>query len=116
MHLARFLPYAGNSDYFSFIRSCFFCLFGCPALCLNDDFLSVTVQLPRDELDVPVFPEEGSMIVSPGFRIPALSASSTIRTAILSFKLPPALKKSHLATASRKTYENTVTLSRFRID
>ena len=49
-------------------------------------------------LQVPVLPEVGSMIVSPGLRIPARSASSTIRTAILSFTLPPALKNSHLAT------------------
>lgn len=48
--------------------------------------------------EVPVLPEVGSMIVSPGLRIPALSASSTIRRPILSFMLPPALKYSHLAT------------------
>lgn len=51
---------------------------------------------------VPVLPEVGSMIVSPGLRIPALSASSTIRRPILSFTLPPALKNSHLATRDKR--------------
>ena len=39
-------------------------------------------------------------MVSPGLRMPALSASSTIRKLILSFTLPPALKYSHLATTN----------------
>ena len=47
---------------------------------------------------LPVFPEVGSIMVSPGFKRPAFSASSTILLAILSFTLPPALKYSHLAT------------------
>lgn len=47
---------------------------------------------------LPVFPEVGSIIVSPGLRSPARSASSTMRRLILSFTLPPALKYSHLAT------------------
>lgn len=51
---------------------------------------------------LPVFPEVGSMMVSPGLRIPALSASSTIRRLILSLTLPPALKNSHLATTPKK--------------
>lgn len=49
-----------------------------------------------------MFPDVGSMMVSPGWRMPSLSASSTIRRLILSFTLPPALKYSHLATAEKK--------------
>ena len=51
---------------------------------------------------IPVFPEVGSMIVSPGFSVPARSASSTILKAILSLTLPPALKNSHFATKMNK--------------
>ena len=51
---------------------------------------------------LPVFPEVGSIMVSPGFKRPAFSASSTILLAILSFTLPPALKYSHLATRNRE--------------
>lgn len=51
--------------------------------------------------DPPVFPDVGSMMVSPGFRIPACSASSIMRRLIRSFTLPPALKNSHLATGGR---------------
>ena len=66
---------------------------------------------------MPVFPDVGSMIVSPyninqsqsksfvdmsclvtGLSWPAFSASSTMRRAILSFTEPPALKNSHFAT------------------
>lgn len=47
----------------------------------------------------PVFPDVGSMSVLPGFSIPFCSASSTIRSPILSFTEPPALKYSHFATA-----------------
>ena len=50
----------------------------------------------------PVFPDVGSMIVSPGFMVPSRSASSIIRRLIRSFTLPPALKNSHLATGSRR--------------
>ena len=50
----------------------------------------------------PVFPDVGSMIVSPGFRVPSRSASSIIRRLIRSFTLPPALKNSHLATGSQR--------------
>lgn len=39
-------------------------------------------------------------MVSPGLRMPAFSASSTIRKLILSLTLPPALKYSHLATTN----------------
>ena len=46
----------------------------------------------------PVFPEVGSMTVSPGFNIPSFSASSIILTPIRSFTDPPALKYSHLPT------------------
>lgn len=53
-------------------------------------------------IGLPVFPEVGSMIVSPGLRRPDLSASSTILKLILSLTLPPALKNSHLATESTK--------------
>ena len=49
-------------------------------------------------MSVPVFPEVGSIIVSPGLRMPFFSASSTILNPILSFTLPPALKNSHFAT------------------
>lgn len=48
---------------------------------------------------VPVFPEDGSMIVIPGFNSPCRSASSTIFHPILSLVLPPGFKNSHLATA-----------------
>lgn len=54
---------------------------------------------------IPVFPEVGSMMVSPGLRVPARSASSIIRRLILSFTLPPALKNSHLATANTSQTE-----------
>lgn len=50
---------------------------------------------------VPVFPDVGSMMVSPGFSVPERSASSTMRRLIRSFTLPPALKNSHLATGSQ---------------
>lgn len=49
----------------------------------------------------PVFPDVGSMMVSPGFRVPSRSASSIIRRLMRSFTLPPALKNSHLATGAR---------------
>lgn len=52
---------------------------------------------------LPVFPEVGSMMVSPGLRMPALSASSTMRRLILSLTLPPALKNSHFATTNTHT-------------
>ena len=47
---------------------------------------------------VPVFPDVGSIMVSPGFSNPLFSASSTMRRATLSFTDPPALKNSHFAT------------------
>lgn len=50
----------------------------------------------------PVFPDVGSMMVSPGFSAPERSASSTMRRLIRSFTLPPALKNSHLATGSQR--------------
>ena len=46
----------------------------------------------------PVFPEVGSINVSPGLSVPSFSASCTIHSPILSFTNPPALKNSHLAT------------------
>ena len=49
----------------------------------------------------PVLPEVGSMIVSPGFRRPFFSASSTMRSPMRSLTLPPALKNSHFATVDR---------------
>lgn len=45
------------------------------------------------------------MMVSPGLRMPARSASSIIRRLIRSFTLPPALKNSHLATADESQTE-----------
>ena len=51
---------------------------------------------------LPVFPDVGSMIVSPGFKIPAFSASSTILRLMRSFTLPPALKYSHFATGNER--------------
>ena len=45
-----------------------------------------------------MFPEVGSMMVSPGFSLPAFSASSIILRAMRSFTEPPALKNSHLPT------------------
>ena len=53
-----------------------------------------------DQASIPVFPEVGSMSVAPGFSLPSFSASSTIRSAIRSFTLPPALKYSHLASGN----------------
>ena len=47
---------------------------------------------------MPVLPEVGSMMVSPGLSWPFFSASSTILRAILSLTEPPALKNSHFAT------------------
>lgn len=58
---------------------------------------------------VPVLPEVGSMMVSPGFSTPALSASSTIRRAMRSFTLPPALRNSHLATKNSHTNQSYFT-------
>src|SRR4051812_34471032 len=46
---------------------------------------------------MPVFPEVGSMSVSPGFMRPDFSALSIIRRAIRSLTLPPALKASIFA-------------------
>jgi len=54
--------------------------------------------LLRVSLMLPVFPDVGSIIVSPGLSKPFFSASSTILNPILSFTLPPALKNSHFAT------------------
>lgn len=53
----------------------------------------------------PVFPDVGSMSVSPGRSTPARSASSTIRRLMRSLTLPPALKNSHLATGSETGHE-----------
>ena len=52
---------------------------------------------------VPVFPDVGSITVSPGFRIPSFSASSIILIPILSLTEPPELKNSHLATKVENT-------------
>lgn len=46
----------------------------------------------------PVFPDVGSIIMSPCFKMPSLSASSNIRTPMRSLTDPPALKNSHLPT------------------
>ena len=51
---------------------------------------------------MPVLPEVGSMSVSPSRSQPSRSASSTIRTPIRSFTLPPGLRNSHLATVQSK--------------
>lgn len=50
---------------------------------------------------LPVFPDVGSIIVSPGLSLPSFSACSTIRKPILSFTDPPALKYSHFATTRK---------------
>ena len=47
---------------------------------------------------IPVLPDVGSMMVSPSFSSPLLSASSTIFSPMRSLTEPPALKNSHLAT------------------
>ena len=47
-----------------------------------------------DARPIPVFPEVGSMITEPSFRIPFCSASSIIALAILSLTLPAGLKYS----------------------
>ena len=49
-------------------------------------------------IHLPVFPDVGSIMVSPSFSNPLFSASSIIRRATLSFTDPPALKNSHFAT------------------
>lgn len=54
------------------------------------------------KLKLPVFPDVGSISVSPGFSLPSFSASSIIRSPIRSFTEPPALKNSHLATENFK--------------
>ena len=46
---------------------------------------------------IPVFPEVGSIRVSPGLMRPSFSASSTILKPIRSFRDPPAFKNSHFA-------------------
>ena len=50
---------------------------------------------------IPVFPDVGSIKVVPGFNIPFLSASSIIRSPILSLTEPPELKYSHFTTAKK---------------
>jgi hypothetical protein len=50
---------------------------------------------------MPVFPEVGSISVSPGFIRPDFSAFSTILRPIRSLRDPPALKNSHLAYSSQ---------------
>ena len=47
-----------------------------------------------------MFPDVGAIMVSPGFKIPSLSASSTIRMPMRSFTDPPGLKNSHFPTAT----------------
>ena len=54
-------------------------------------------------MPIPVFPEVGSIKVSPCFSRPDFSASSTMRFPIRSLTDPPALKNSHLATISHLT-------------
>ena len=61
---------------------------------LKSTYLCLTSRLP-------VFPDVGSINVVPGFNIPFLSASSTIRSPILSLTEPPELKYSHFTTAKR---------------
>jgi len=46
---------------------------------------------------IPVFPEVGSINVSPGLILPDFSAFSIILRPILSFTDPPAFKNSHFA-------------------
>lgn len=60
------------------------------------------IQYARLLYILPVFPDVGSMRVHPGFKIPFSSAFSTMRRAILSLMLPPALKNSHLATRKKR--------------
>lgn len=60
---------------------------------------------PAGHGHAPVFPDVGSMSVSPGRSTPARSASSTMRRLMRSLTLPPALKNSHLATGSETGHE-----------
>lgn len=54
---------------------------------------------------IPVFPDVGSMRTdTPGVMRPFFSASSTIRKAMRSFTLPPALKNSHFASVINTIY------------
>ena len=54
---------------------------------------------PANASPIPVFPEVGSIMVSPSFKLPSASADSIILLAMRSFTEPPALKYSHLATS-----------------
>lgn len=57
---------------------------------------------------LPVFPDVGSMRVSPGLILPERSASSIILRPIRSFTEPPALKNSHFATGiCKRKFVNT---------
>ncbi len=61
--------------------------------------------------NVPVFPDVGSMMVSPSFSSPFFSASSTILRAMRSLTLPPALKNSHFATGKEEKIEKLCSVS-----
>lgn len=58
----------------------------------------------------PVFPDVGSMMTSPGFRIPCFSASSIILKAMRSFTLPPGLKNSHFTTENKCDLQLKITI------
>lgn len=58
----------------------------------------------------PVFPEVGSISVSPFFILPYNSASKIILFPILSFTDPPALKNSHLASSSTSKFSDLLIL------
>ena len=58
---------------------------------------------PTIDNPIPVFPEVGSMMVSPGFSNPSCSAFSIILRAIRSFTLPPGLKNSSFTNTSAES-------------
>ena len=63
---------------------------------------------------IPVLPEVGSMMVSPGLMRPCFSASRIIRLPIRSLTLPPAFMNSHFARISHSCVPLPILLMRTR--
>ena len=63
---------------------------------------------------IPVLPEVGSMMVSPGLMRPCFSASRIIRLPIRSLTLPPAFMNSHFARISHSCVPLPILLRRTR--
>lgn len=64
---------------------------------------------------VPVFPEVGSIKMSPGLSRPLFSASSIILSPMRSLTLPPGLRKSHFTTNDNKISLNKFKLTKFTV-